>query len=132
MLIVNANHPLASKSNIKLQDLRGESFILFREGFALHDRVRDACISEGFEPDIVYESGQWDFIGEMVASNLGIAFLPETVCNKLDPAKVAVIQEIEPNIHWNLAIIWRKNNYISHAARGWIEFVREFFVDSVR
>jgi hypothetical protein len=39
----------------------------------------------GFEPDIVYESGQWDFIGEMVASDFGISFLPDTVCNKLDP-----------------------------------------------
>lgn len=129
-LVVGANHPLARKNAVRLKDLRDEPFILFREGFALHDRVRDACVREGFEPNVVYESGQWDFIGEMVASGLGIAMLPETVCGKLDRSKVAVIEEIEPKIHWDLAVIWRKNSYLSYAARGWIEFVRKFFVDA--
>jgi DNA-binding transcriptional LysR family regulator len=126
-LVVNIKHPLAGRSQVTLQELHNESFILFRQGFALHDRVREACIRKGFEPKISYESTQWDLISEMVIANLGISLLPETICTKLDPARICIIHEIEPAVHWDLAIIWAKNKYLSHAARGWVEFVRDMF-----
>jgi DNA-binding transcriptional LysR family regulator len=129
-LIVNSNHPLAKKNSIRLSELKNEPFILFKEGFSLYDRVRDACIREGFEPLISYESSQWDFIGEMVAADLGIALLPDTVCNKLDAKLIKVIPNTIPQISWNLALIWNKHHYLSHAAQAWIQFMREMFPDS--
>jgi len=126
-LVVNTKHPLAGRGKVTLLELQNEAFILFRQGFALHDRVREACIRSGFEPKISYESTQWDLISEMVIANLGISLLPETICSKLDPQRISIIHEIEPAVHWNLAIIWAKNKYLSHAARGWIEFVRDTF-----
>jgi DNA-binding transcriptional LysR family regulator len=130
-LIVNANHPLATKENIRLSALKNEQFILFKEGFSLYDRVREACISEGFEPLIAYESSQWDFIGEMVAADLGIALLPDIVCSKIDSRQIKVIPTLIPQVHWNLALIWRKNHYLSHAAKAWINFMGEMFPDKV-
>lgn len=127
MLVVNTDHPLANKSQVSLLDLKEESFILFRKGFALHDRVRETCIRCGYEPIVTYESAQWDFISEMVSSNLGISLLPETICKKLDPAHITAIRMVEPKVHWNLAIIWHKHHYLSHAARAWIRFVRDIF-----
>jgi DNA-binding transcriptional LysR family regulator len=126
-LIVHANHPLATKENIRLSELKNEHFILFKEGFSLYDRVREACISEGFEPLIAYESSQWDFIGEMVAADLGIALLPDMVCSKIDSRQIKVIPILIPQVNWNLALIWRKNNYLSHAAKAWIKFMGEMF-----
>ncbi|MBP1994560.1 LysR family transcriptional regulator [Paenibacillus eucommiae] len=127
MLVLNAKHPLAESSQISLLDLQKESFILFRKGFALHDRVREACVRNGFEPNVTYESTQWDMISEMVAADLGISLLPETICKKLDASQISAIRMNEPKVHWNLAIIWRKHQYLSHASRGWIRFVRDSF-----
>ncbi len=127
VLVVNPTHPLANCSQVSLKDLKEESFILFRKGFALHDRVREACIRNGFEPTIVYESAQWDLISEMVSANLGISLLPETICKKLDPAQIRCIPMIEPKVHWNIAIIWQKHRYLSFAAREWIQFVETSF-----
>ncbi|BBH21734.1 putative HTH-type transcriptional regulator YwbI [Paenibacillus baekrokdamisoli] len=126
-LVVNIKHPLAGRNKVNLQELQNEAFILFRQGFAIHDRVREACIRKGFEPNISYESTQWDLMSEMVIANLGISLLPETITAKLDPTRICIIPEIEPAVHWNLGIIWAKNKYLSHAARGWIEFVRDRF-----
>lgn len=123
-LIVNSSHALAGAQTVHLAELKEEPFILFREGFSLYDRVRESCIQEGFEPKIAYESSQWDFIGEMVGAGLGIAFLPDTVSRKIDLGSVSVIPETIPPIRWDLAAIWSKNHYLSHAARGWIEFIR--------
>ncbi|UVI33051.1 LysR family transcriptional regulator [Paenibacillus spongiae] len=128
-LVLPHAHPLSRKRKVRLADLRDEPFILFRQEFNLHDRVKAACIREGFEPRVVYESAQWDFIYELICANQGISLLPETICAKLDTGKVRVIRLIEPSIHWDLAIIRKKGGYISQAAQGWIEFAQHVFAN---
>jgi DNA-binding transcriptional LysR family regulator len=123
-LIVHPSHSLAGREEAALAELAQDSFILFREDFALHDRIIKECVRAGFEPRVLYESSQWDFISEMVAANLGIAMLPETICSTLDPERVRVLSLVEPVIPWQLAMIWRKDGYLSFAAREWIRFTK--------
>lgn len=127
MLLVHPEHPLASKPEIKLINLRKEPFIFFQKDFALHDRIYEACIKSGFQPKIIYKSSQWDFISEMVAANLGVAMLPETICKELDNKRIKSIPLVKPTIGWNLAMIWRKDKYLSYATRKWIDFTRSLF-----
>ena len=126
-LVLSTAHPLAGRRKIRLEELKDESFLLFRKGFNLYDRVIDACRQAGFEPKKAHESAQWDMLAEMAAAGLGIAFLPETICRKLDRSRIAVIEETEPVFHWDLALIWRKDAYLSHASNAWIEFVKREF-----
>lgn len=126
-LVLPVSHKLADKQQVSLAELRDDSFILFRQEFNLHDRVKEACVREGFEPQVAYESTQWDFIYELVSAGQGVSLLPETVCSKFDSEKVRVIRDIEPDIHWDLGIIWKKDGYVSHAAKGWIEFAQRAF-----
>ncbi|BBI32293.1 LysR family transcriptional regulator [Cohnella abietis] len=129
-LVLPLTHALAHREEVHLADLKNELFILFRQEFNLHDRVKEACIREGFEPQVAYESTQWDFIYELICANQGISLLPETICAKLDPGKVSVIPLVKPSIHWDLAIIWNKSGYVSHAAQGWIEFAQKVLFTS--
>jgi DNA-binding transcriptional LysR family regulator len=125
MLIVHPEHRLAKSSGVPLEELSEEPFILFREDFALHDRIPAACIRAGFQPQVVFESSQWDFISEMVAADLGIAMLPETICRNLDSRRISVVPLTPPGIPWHLAMIWRKDAYMSYALREWIRFAQE-------
>ncbi|GAE06688.1 LysR family regulatory protein CidR [Paenibacillus sp. JCM 10914] len=90
-LLVHPSHRLASRAHVNLSELADESFVLFREDFTLHDRIIRECVNAGFEPNIVYESSQWDLISGMVAANLGIALLPETICKEIDSARVSIL-----------------------------------------
>ena len=121
-LVVHPRHPLADRRETALAELAGEPFILFREDFALHDRIIAECESAGFRPRVLAESSQWDFISEMAAAGVGIALLPETICAGLDSKRVRVIPLTEPSIPWRLALIWRKEGYLSFAAREWVRF----------
>lgn len=76
---------------------------------------------------MVCESGQWDFIREMAAARIGVALLPETVCKGLDPQRLAAVPLTDPTIHWDLAVIWRRDRYLSFAAREWLALTREAF-----
>ncbi len=122
-LVLPINHPLANNATVSLKQLQGEEFLMFSQGFSLYDRVRDACIKAGFEPIIILESSQWDFMMEMVASGNGICILPETICEHADLTRCAVVHVTDPEIEWNLAIIRRKNSYVSSAMLTWIDFI---------
>ncbi|CAG7654452.1 LysR substrate-binding domain-containing protein [Paenibacillus allorhizosphaerae] len=124
-LLVHPAHPFSACNAVKLSDLQNESFILFREGFHLHEVIPAECRKAGFDPAVVCESSQWDFISEMVAENLGIALLPETICRLLDPTRVKTILLIEPSIPWHLAISWQKDNYLSYASKEFVTYTCE-------
>ncbi|WP_240377007.1 LysR family transcriptional regulator [Bacillus piscicola] len=127
LLIVSSAHRLANKKRIRMEELRNEPFLMFQRGFSVYNRVREGCIRSGFEPHIIHESTQWDFLMEMAKKNLGVTFVPETLCQKADLAGVAVLEVTNPILSWDLAIIWRKNSYPSHAAKEWIRFVLQYF-----
>ncbi|MWC27853.1 LysR family transcriptional regulator [Paenibacillus sp. MMS18-CY102] len=125
MLLVHLGHPLANRTNLKLSELRDEPFVLFREDFTLRHLVVEHCRTEGFEPRVVFESSQWDFMTEMVAAKLGITLLPESVCRSLDQSRFSAIELDEPRMVWQLAMVWSKERYLSYAARTWIRFIQE-------
>lgn len=132
MLLTHSTHPLSRNMSVTLSELEQESFILFRKDFALHERIITECVRSGFHPHIIYESSQWDFISEMVAANLGIALLPESICRQVNKEKVSIIPLIEPIIPWHLGVIWRKDRYLSFAAREWIRFTQLLMKDTIR
>lgn len=122
-LILHKSHPLANRKEVQLAELEKESFILFNKDFALNDRIISSCNNEGFHPTIISESSQRSFIEEMVAFKLGIALLPESICNHLNENLTAV-KLVNPTIGWNLAMIWSKNQYLPYAAKEWLQYTK--------
>lgn len=127
-VVLHLDHPLAEKHEITLSALKEEPFVLYKEDFSLYDHILDQCQSRGFRPAIACQSSQWDFIGEMVGAKLGIALLPETICKELDKERFRCIPLTDPVIPWKLAIIRKKNRYLSFAAREWLKFTKNFFL----
>ncbi|MBD1381855.1 cidABC operon transcriptional activator CidR [Metabacillus arenae] len=123
-VVVPPSHSIASRKQIKLEELKDEQFILFNKDFALNDRIRGACKEAGFLPQVISESTQWDFIGKMIAAELGISILPHSV-SMLLKEDVHTIKVVKPTIEWDLAIIWRKNHYLSYATREWLKFTQD-------
>lgn len=128
MVILHPEHSLADRSMISFKDLESETFVLYREDFSLHDKIIERCIEQnGYHPHVICESSQRDFMVEMVAAKLGISFLPEKICSELDSNRIKAIPIEEPNIYLHLAMIWKKERYISFAAMEWLKFTSEKF-----
>jgi DNA-binding transcriptional LysR family regulator len=124
-VVVHPTHPLAEQQEVSLIELAQERFLLFHEDFSLHNRIIDECVRVGFHPAVMYKSSQWDFLSEMVAANVGITLLPQTICRELDPRRFHSLALVNPTIRWHLGMIWRKNAYLSYATREWIRFTKE-------
>ena len=125
MVLVSAGHTLARQPQVDLLGLRNEPFLLFEPGFALNRLILDACRKRGFEPTVAARSSQVDFIVELVATGLGIAFLPQSMAEKRNHAFVRRILLDEPNAEWQLVMIWRRGAFLSHAAQAWLAMWRE-------
>lgn len=111
-------------SRVALIELANEPFVFYGESLALNSIVLDACRKAGFSPTIAGRSGHWDFITALVAAGVGIALLPRPYCDRLDPARFTLVP-VEPEISWDMALGWRRNGYLSHAARAWLAVARE-------
>lgn len=121
-LLVFKDHRLASRKVVDIKELKEEEFIFYHEEFALNQIMRNQFIEVGFEPKILFQSSQWDLMTEMVAANLGITILPRSICNRAFNPDIRVI-ELKEDILWRLAVITKKDRYISNAGRTFIDFI---------
>ncbi|WP_336961373.1 LysR family transcriptional regulator [Sphingobium aquiterrae] len=124
MAVLAADHPLACRTSVDMDTLKDLPFILFAEGFAINRLVADACRRRGFEPVVTARSSQVDFLVELAASGLGVAFLPRFLAEQSRSARVSVLVLTEQQTEWRLAMVWRRGAYVSHAARAWLEMAK--------
>ncbi|HEV7392044.1 MAG TPA: LysR substrate-binding domain-containing protein, partial [Burkholderiales bacterium] len=99
-------------------------FILFEEGFTLNDVILDACRSSNITPTIAARSSQVDFIVELVAAGVGIAFLPRVIAEKHTHHAVRRALLDDARSQWRIALAWRRSGYLSHAAQAWLAHTR--------
>jgi len=71
------DHPLALKQSVALKELRGEPFVMLRDGHCFRDLSISACVSARITPNIAFESGQLSSLLGMVAAGVGISLVPE-------------------------------------------------------
>jgi len=121
-LLVYKEHHLARHNVVDIKELRNEEFIFYHEEFALNQIMRNHFIAAGFEPNILFMSSQWDLMTEMVAANLGITILPQSICNRAFNPDIRII-DLEQPILWRLAVLTKKDRYISNAGRTFIDFI---------
>jgi DNA-binding transcriptional LysR family regulator len=125
MVLLPALQIAANKKSIDLTDLKQMPFILFESGFAISRIVADACRQAGFEPTVAARSTQLDFIVELVAAGMGIAFLPRMVADQRRHPLLRSLLLANPTIDLHIAMTWRRGAYLSHAAKAWLLLVRE-------
>lgn len=123
-LLVSADHPLAQRTTVSFRDLAEFPLVLYAQGFALNPIILEACRSNGFSPQIAVQSGQVEFIIELVAANLGVALLPRLIANQRPHPHTRLIPIDQPAVFWHMALIWRRGGYLPPAARAWLELTR--------
>ncbi len=125
MAVLPRNHLLADRRRIDFADLADSPFILFEAGFALNAKILAACERRGVTPRVTARSGQIDFIVDLVAAGLGVAFLPRMLAYKHQHAGIALIPLDEPHTDWHIALAWRASAHLPPAALAWLELARE-------
>jgi len=80
--VMRRDHPRASAESLALKDLRGESFVMLRDGNCFRDLSIRTCTRARITPNIAFESGQFSSLLGMVAAGVGVSLIPEMAIDR--------------------------------------------------
>jgi DNA-binding transcriptional LysR family regulator len=125
VLTVSRAHGFAKRAFVEANDLTGQRFILYEQNVSVR-QVTDTFFQHvAIEPVVAAESNDTDFILQMVAENVGIAFLPAwAVADELHKNRVRAITVSNHPLRRSVAICHLKSNP-SAAVRVFLSFLRQ-------
>src|SRR5580698_1090843 len=80
--VLPKDHPRARVKSLTLKDLRGEPFVMLRDGHCFRDLSLAACTHARVTPRIAFESGQFSSLFGMVAAGVGVSLAPEMAIDR--------------------------------------------------
>ncbi|EGD60107.1 LysR family transcriptional regulator [Novosphingobium nitrogenifigens DSM 19370] len=122
--LLPASHRLATRDSLRFSDLADTPLVLFDTGFMLHAMVTDAFRAHRLTPQVAAQSSQIGFMLELVAAGIGVSFLPRLVAHMHRREGVVQIPVGDPALEWRMALAWRREAYLPHAARAWLDVAR--------
>jgi DNA-binding transcriptional LysR family regulator len=76
-LALPADHPLAHRKTLRLEDLRAEAWIQTSASSPCAQHVVRSCHGAGFEPIVSFESDDYQTVQGLVAAGVGVALIPK-------------------------------------------------------
>ncbi len=78
-----ADHPLASTPALTLADLRDQQWVQTSAESPCARHVVRSCLAAGFEPDVAFESDDYDTVQGLVAAGVGVALIPRLALTRV-------------------------------------------------
>ena len=108
VLVLATGHPLAKKTEVLLEDLRGEAFITYphASGSVVREAALRQCERNGFIPHSLLEISDTGTLIGLVASGLGVALVPRSA----QSLRISGVKYINLNLTENIdiALTWRQ------------------------
>jgi DNA-binding transcriptional LysR family regulator len=76
-LALPSEHKLAKKRKLRLEDLREEAWVQTSNASPCARHVVRSCHAAGFEPNVAFESDDYQTVQGLVAAGVGVALIPE-------------------------------------------------------
>src|SRR5271167_1501207 len=106
------NHPLAAKSTIKVQDLKGQTLLLLEDGHCLRDQALDVCSRVDVREAEDFRATSLETLRQMVVAGLGITLLPELAVEPPFGSQrgMTIRQFSKPAPSRSVGAVWRKSS----------------------
>jgi DNA-binding transcriptional LysR family regulator len=76
-LALPSEHKLAKRRKLRLEDLREEAWVQTSSASPCARHVVRSCHAAGFEPNVAFESDDYQTVQGLVAAGVGVALIPE-------------------------------------------------------
>jgi DNA-binding transcriptional LysR family regulator len=76
-LALPREHRLAKRRKLRLEDLREEAWVQTSSASSCARHVVRSCHAAGFEPNVAFESDDYQTVQGLVAAGVGVALIPE-------------------------------------------------------
>ena len=125
-LLLRQDHPFASRSVIRICELRDMDIITYSDTATLHDSFVQMCQQQGFQPKIAYKSLMPIFAVEMVSLGSCVGIFPYPMIRRYQTDSLTTVR-LDPKFKWKIAMVLKKDRYQSFATVRLVEFIRQYF-----
>ncbi|MEI4768252.1 LysR family transcriptional regulator [Psychrobacillus sp. FJAT-51614] len=125
-IIVQTNHPLATRKSILIKEIANETFISLKKGYALRITTDEIFKKAGFTPNISFEGDEVATVAGFVAAGLGFSILPDG--GELHSNKIVKLRIEDGDCERIIGMAVVKNRYLSPAAKQFQQFVLDYFI----
>lgn len=120
-------HPLAKKEVVSFKEVQEEKWILYTDGAGINEILTAHMSEERLKKQTLCQSAHWDFIAELVIHGAGIALLPKSIYQRYYKKEIVAV-ELKEKAVISSYLAWRTDRYLSHAAKQWLEFSKNYFL----
>jgi LysR family hydrogen peroxide-inducible transcriptional activator len=105
------HHPLAAKSTIKVQDLKGQTLLLLEDGHCLRDQALEVCSRVDVREAEDFRATSLETLRQMVVAGLGVTLLPELAVESPFGSQrgLTIRQFSKPAPSRTVGAVWRKS-----------------------
>ena len=128
--ICAADHPLAKKKGIEVQELLEQRFILTEKGMSYRRMMDERMARESLEIRPILEMGSTDQICRLVGENHGISFLPDFVTEKTVRAGEIVRMDV-PGFEVDLwkQLVYHRDKWMSKPLKAVLKSLSDSLID---
>lgn len=96
-LAVPRDHRLAGRKRLRLDDLSGESWVQTSVASPCARHVVRCCHAAGFEPEVSFESDDYQTVQGLVAAGVGVALIPQLALSTVrDDIRIRALHPASP------------------------------------
>lgn len=118
-----ADHLLAARSGLLLEELTDEPWIACLEGTICYDWLVRTVRATGREPRIVHQAAEFATQLAMVAAGLGIAVIPRLARDHIPPG--AVLVPVTPTVSRRIFTTWREETARRPSIKAFLDTVKD-------
>ncbi|MFT5365148.1 MAG: DNA-binding transcriptional LysR family regulator [Candidatus Latescibacterota bacterium] len=123
-LVVGANHPLATRKRITLQEVVQHPLILFHADSISRKIVDERFAEAGVSPGAIMEMRSPEAMRKLVEVGVGISFLPQlAVQESLESNLLQTINVTGVSFNREIGLAWRRGRYFGPAIRYLLEAI---------
>ena len=125
LLVVGNKHPIASRTQISVQDLANETFVSLGDSSALASQIRTFFGDQKFQPRVGIRCSQVATLKQFVSSGLGISLLPQLARLPDDRDSLTYLRLTGSEPTRELGVIRHLQRYQSRGAEQFLASLRE-------
>lgn len=123
--VVSSNHPLANRVSVDIKELKNETFILTPPSSGHFQDFHAACLTAGFEPQIILSCAIVKTMLGFVREDIGITVLSSKVAMAEQDAGIRILG-LTPTIHRTISMVTRKSSDTAPAVKMFLKFTTQW------
>lgn len=112
LMAVPADHALASKDKVSLDDLRAHTLMLLEEGHCLRNQALEVCQLSGAQETSEFRATSLETLRQMVIAGMGATLLPalSISADGAVPDNMRLLRFTDPQPSRDIGLVWRRTS----------------------